>query len=442
MKRNRSTIIFFVLLVVLFVVVFIVQRNTPRPFDWRPTFRHTDHQPFGCAVFDDVLSTSLEDYSVQYKLIGQVYKENLDSLDRWGYPLPEERRRTYMIVANNIELGDTAIICVCRLLRMGHNVVFCATNFSKNITEAFGVNTKYSFGEDLKNFNIRDLVRSGLSRDTIYVNKKFDEYSDSPERPYSVYSPLHPVSLEWEGGEQGYADYRIIFDNEDQDIGYSVKLYPNEDEDEDDEHYDEEGTLFFIATPHLFTNYGILDGDNASYIFHVIAHFGDRPLVRLENTPPPDARNSTSPIRAILRNPALRMALFILLLGVLLMMANAAQRRQRPIPVVTPPANEMLRFTRLIGNLFYQKRDYRDLLCKKYRYFSANIRRRYAIDLDADTPQQTASLLAARMGLPVAEVTADFLRLKQLIVDDARVNDADMRRAIDCINNWKRKLDS
>ena len=46
------------------------------------------------------------------------------------------------------------------------------------------------------------------------------------------------------------------------------------------------------------------------------------------------------------------------------------------------------------------------------------------------------------MGLPVAEVTADFLRLKQLIVDDARVNDADMRRAIDCINNWKRKLDS
>lgn len=183
MKRNRSTIIFFVLLVVLFVVVFIVQRNTPRPFDWRPTFRHTDHQPFGCAVFDDVLSTSLEDYSVQYKLISQVYNENLDSLDRWGYPLPEERRRTYMIVANYIELGDTAIICVCRLLRMGHNVVFCTTNFSKNITEAFGVNTKYSFGEDLKNFNIRDLVRSGLSRDTIYVNKKFDEYSDSPERP-------------------------------------------------------------------------------------------------------------------------------------------------------------------------------------------------------------------------------------------------------------------
>ena len=167
---------------------------------------------------------------------------------------------------------------------------------------------------------------------------------------------------------------------------------------------------------------------------------GRRPLFRLQD----EAITVASPglLSAITDESTLHGALITLLLLIFLLMANAAQRRQRAIPVVAPPANEMLKFTLLIGNLFYQKKNYTGLVQKKYHYFCADLRRLYALDLDATPPDDAAAQLASRMALPTEEVAPYFIELKNVVHDDKPITQTHMRRLIDRINEWKRKLGS
>ena len=55
MKGSR----WFILAMVLFLaVMFLAEYNLPKKFVWNPTFSRYDYQPFGCAIFDDVLTDS------------------------------------------------------------------------------------------------------------------------------------------------------------------------------------------------------------------------------------------------------------------------------------------------------------------------------------------------------------------------------------------------
>ena len=42
------------------------------------------------------------------------------------------------------------------------------------------------------------------------------------------------------------------------------------------------GEIVLVTTPLLFTNYGMLDGDNAAYLFRLLSHLKGLPVVRTE----------------------------------------------------------------------------------------------------------------------------------------------------------------
>ena len=46
-------------MVVLFVLLFLLQMRLPKKFEWNATYYHADRQPFGCYVFDSVLTESM-----------------------------------------------------------------------------------------------------------------------------------------------------------------------------------------------------------------------------------------------------------------------------------------------------------------------------------------------------------------------------------------------
>lgn len=55
--RGSRWFIFFVLTFLL--LMFAIEYHLPKKFVWVPTFSHYDEQPFGCAVFDSLLTVSL-----------------------------------------------------------------------------------------------------------------------------------------------------------------------------------------------------------------------------------------------------------------------------------------------------------------------------------------------------------------------------------------------
>lgn len=55
-------------IIVFLVLMFAIECRLPKKFVWNPTFSHYDKQPFGCAVFDSLLSSSLpKGYSLSRK---------------------------------------------------------------------------------------------------------------------------------------------------------------------------------------------------------------------------------------------------------------------------------------------------------------------------------------------------------------------------------------
>lgn len=122
-------------------------------------------------------------------------------------------------------------------------------------------------------------------------------------------------------------------------------------------------------------------------------------------------------------------------------MVFTAKRRQRVIPVVNPPANQTLRFTQLIGNLYYQKKDYKDILQKKYLYFCAEVKRLNGLDLQSDElDEELCHRLADKMGLDFNEVWPEFRELKHLLKDERMVAEEEMIRNVDRMNSWMNNL--
>ena len=125
------------------------------------------------------------------------------------------------------------------------------------------------------------------------------------------------------------------------------------------------GSITWVCTPLIFTNFGILDANNHEYIFRLLTETGGLPVIRTEAYVPAVQMAEQTPLRFIISQRPLRWALYLSLLVVLLSMIFGFRRRQRVIPVVEKPQNHLLEFVQLIGTLYYQRRDCRDELLQQ-----------------------------------------------------------------------------
>ena len=121
-------------------------------------------------------------------------------------------------------------------------------------------------------------------------------------------------------------------------------------------------------------------------------------------------------------------------------MVFTAKRRQRIIPEVEKPKNRNLEFVKLIGTLYYQKHDYRDLVLKKYAYFTEEMRRVLHVDLtDRSEDQRTFAVIASQTDMEEQEVSKLVNTLRKLEEEELNVSRATMESLINQISTiWKR----
>ena len=199
------------------------------------------------------------------------------------------------------------------------------------------------------------------------------------------------------------------------------------------------GAVIVVSTPLAFTNYGILDAPNHEYIFRILSEMGDLPIVRTEAYTKTTEENS--PLRYFLSQPPLRWAVTLGIIAILVFMVFTARRRQRVIPEVEKPKNRNLEFVKLIGTLYYQKHDYRDLVLKKYAYFAEEMRRVLHVDLtDKSEDLRTFSVIATQTGMEEQEVSKLVNTVRQLEDDkESTVSRTTMESLINQITTiWKR----
>lgn len=160
------------------------------------------------------------------------------------------------------------------------------------------------------------------------------------------------------------------------------------------------GHIYLHSEPLFLTNYYLLRKGSEKYLQDVFSYLPDRETVWFVSN---SEISSSSPLRFILSNPALRYAWWLFLGGLLLFVIFNVKRKQRIVPIIEPLRNKSVEFVRSIGNLYLQEGDFHDMMSKKAQYFLNKVR----MDLLIDTTvldENFAQKLHLKTGKPIEKI--------------------------------------
>lgn len=452
MKSSRN---FLFAMLVLFVLFCLLQVNLPKKFVWSPTFSHVDKQPFGCFVFDSVLTQSLPNgYHVTKKTFFQLDQEHA------------KEKISVLMVVDQQDLKQLDVKYLCNIARRGGKVMVVASSSfddGRNTDTVVVDELERTFKvriEDGTYFSLRGIL-AGLKAhdndmyDTIYWNNRETMYAAQSYRMFYnmvggtlfVDSVPKVKRLAYTLSTAGY-DYR-------QDslyVGDFTGFDTIVDEKERIERIDTfaikkipvavsvpygKGEVIFVSSPLLFTNYGMLEGNTFVYIFRLMSYLADLPVYRTEAYVKTDAMlvAEQSPFREFIKRPPLRWALYLALLGVVLFMIFTARRRQRVIPIMSKPANRSLEFIQLIGTLYYQRKDHVDLVRKKFKLFAEELRKTAGVDIsDVNTDDREYLLLAEKTGMNSDRLKKVIRQIRLVLHSEGNISVEEMRSLIDAMD--------
>lgn len=452
MKSSRN---FLFAMLVLFVLFCLLQVNLPKKFVWSPTFSHVDKQPFGCFVFDSVLTQSLPNgYHVTKKTFFQLDQEHA------------KEKISVLMVVDQQNLKQLDVKYLCNIARRGGKVMVVASSSfddGRNTDTVVVDELERTFKvriEDGIYFSLRGIL-SGLKAhdndmyDTIYWNNRETMYAAQSYRMFYnmvggtlfVDSVPKVKRLAYTLSTAGY-DYR----HDSLYVGDFTRFDTIVDKKERIERIDTfaikkvsaavsvpygKGEVIFVSSPLLFTNYGMLEGNTSVYIFRLMSYLADLPVYRTEAYVKTDAMlvAEQSPFREFIKRPPLRWALYLALLGVVLFMIFTARRRQRVIPIMSKPANRSLEFIQLIGTLYYQRKDHVDLVRKKFKLFAEELRKTAGVDIsDVNTDDREYQLLAEKTGMNSDRLKKVIRQIRLVLHSEGNISVEEMRSLIDAMD--------
>lgn len=442
-------------MLVLFVLFCLLQVNLPKKFVWSPTFSHVDKQPFGCFVFDSVLTQSLPNgYHVTKKTFFQLDQEHA------------KEKISVLMVVDQQNLKQLDVKYLCNIARRGGKVMVVASSSfddGRNADTVVVDELERTFKvriEDGTYFSLRGIL-AGLKAhdndmyDTIYWNNRETMYAAQSYRMFYnmvggtlfVDSVPKVKRLAYTLSTAGY-DYK----HDSLYVGDFTGFDTIVDEKERIERIDTfaikkvptavsvpygKGEVIFVSSPLLFTNYGMLEGNTFVYIFRLMSYLADLPVYRTEAYVKTDAMlvAEQSPFREFIKRPPLRWALYLALLGVVLFMIFTARRRQRVIPIMSKPANRSLEFIQLIGTLYYQRKDHVDLVRKKFKLFAEELRKTAGVDIsDVNTDDREYLLLAEKTGMNSDRLKEVIRQIRLVLHSEGNISVEEMRSLIDAMD--------
>lgn len=452
MKSSRN---FLFVMLALFVLFCLLQVNLPKKFVWSPTFSHVDKQPFGCFVFDSVLTQSLPNgYHVTKKTFFQLDQEHA------------KEKISVLMVVDQQNLKQLDVKYLCNIARRGGKVMVVASSSfddGRNADTVVVDELERTFKvriEDGTYFSLRGIL-SGLKAhdndmyDTIYWNNRETMYAAQSYRMFYnmvggtlfVDSVPKVKRLAYTLSTAGY-DYK----HDSLYVGDFTRFDTIVDEKERIERIDTfaikkvptavsvpygKGEVIFVSSPLLFTNYGMLEGNTSVYIFRLMSYLADLPVYRTEAYVKTDAMlvAEQSPFREFIKRPPLRWALYLALLGVVLFMIFTARRRQRVIPIMSKPANRSLEFIQLIGTLYYQRKDHVNLVRKKFKLFAEELRKTAGVDIsDVNTDDREYLLLAEKTGMNSDRLKKVIRQIRLVLHSEGNISVEEMRSLIDAMD--------
>ena len=382
---------------ILFVIVFLMLQK--RQFKWETNYSTYSDEPFGCQLFDSIMSSSCtQGY--------EVVDTRLDSI----LLSPKWKRHLVMEICDLAELNLTPKL-VLDFVRDGG--VFLLASEYWNAEFVWSLNA--SFKRDDSNIHIGQPVEGEFQQVV------FKQSATYPEHTYTLSSSLCDYYLTPSDPADTVLFTKDIIKAKKYNLKWSdhVFLKTSQKPVVSTASYGK-GQIILCSMPMLFTNYGIMESDNFGLIMRIVSLAGKKKIVRTDETHRFELPNIENPIQEgetpimdhILNNQALQTAFYLTLAGLLIFFIFNSRRRQRIIPVIKAKTNGQLNFVKQIGSLYYRNGSSDSIIRKKYAMLMAEIKKKVRTESDDPLHSHTDLMrIAAHTGLTLDEVRQVFQRM-------------------------------
>ncbi|MDP5200130.1 DUF4350 domain-containing protein [Flavobacterium sp. DG2-3] len=337
--------IYIAILVLILGITLLVDKGQPKPIDWTPTYSVEDKIPFGLYVFDQeadgLFKQKVERISTQtpYEYLDSQYdaRENVETYKIKG---------TFINISEAENIDDQSMKEILYFVSHGNNAFLSMKVFPKVLLDSLKIELKTDF---IPNDSTSAwMANKNISQKKYTFNTGLSDY-------FSKIDTLNTKIL-------GYQSTR----KNKRQVNFIEVPYKN-------------GYLYLHTQPVAFTNYNLLKKNNYQYTENLVSYI-PKGNIFWYNKSFNDKRISSSPMRYIWSQPALKSAWYLGIIGILIFMIFNAKRKQRIVPIIKPLQNLTVDFTKTVGNLYYQEGDHTNIIDKKIIYFLEKIRTDYLID--------------------------------------------------------------
>jgi hypothetical protein len=353
----------------------------------KETYQNNDKKPFGGFIAFEELSLILNQEAINISTIplGAQWKDIKDEYD--------SAKLLYILITKNLMLNYLEVNTILKFVSAGNDLFISADYIQPELLEGFHCRVRREK---------EALMESGGKMQTASVMKVPNR--DNPLAYSYYYYPFFNSIL----FEKKYGT--VLGFNQNNESNYVVLEHGK-------------GKVYLHVAPRVFSNYFLLSHNNLDYYKYVLSTIDSGPDYifwdEYYKLPPEKRRQQKngsadfSALRVFKKNPALMWALGLVIAGLLLYVAFNTKRKQRSIREIPPKSNATVAFTEIIGRLYLQQKNNKNIAEKQITYFYEKIRNQYFIQT-SEPDDLFLQSLAGKSGVGIELIKELFTLIKHI----------------------------
>ncbi|KGO87842.1 hypothetical protein Q765_04985 [Flavobacterium rivuli WB 3.3-2 = DSM 21788] len=373
---NRKLILYIGIVVIIAGLLIYDDASSPDPIDWTPTYSTSAKAPLGLYVFNEEVNGLVKGDSIEkFRITPYEYFDEKYDYDTEKYTI----KGTFLAISEVDEIDSQSATELLSFADYGNTVVLSMKQFPQKITDTLDLHAESRFFGDSIQFNLQK----------------------SPAKKYwynegvgvTFFDSLTPQKIK----ESGIKILGYQIDNGKKLPNFIEVPFGN-------------GRILLHTQPAVFSNYYLLKGNHYQYTQDVVSLIPRGTLYWQDGNA--TSTMNDSPLGYILKQPALKAAYYLGLLGLAVFIFFNAKRKQRIIPEIAPLRNTTIDFAKTIGNLYFMEGDHHTIIEKKIIYFLEQVRTEYLIDTYS-LDDAFAEKLHLKTGKPVEEIQTAINLIKK-----------------------------
>jgi len=348
--------IFIILLIVVFGGFIFLEATAPKPIDWSPSYWRSYTKPYGAKVFDEIFTQNQNANTLDRSIYEELTEEDIDG--------------NILFFNTSLAVGKVDAEELLNWISDGNTAFISAEYISRTIIDTLELD-KEQF-----NFNSQFTYKPSFKFDTL---KRSKSYAFDRNLNVQYFKNLDTLDYRTLG-------YSYVVNND----STIVKHLPNFIKVNFGQ-----GHLFLHLFPQAFTNYFLVNADNAEYTKTILGNLNYSKDIYVDQYYKDQKQYiQKSVLQYLLTNKYLKWAYYVLLVMTIIYIVFEGKRKQQAIRIVKPYVNKTYEFTNTIAEMYYSKNDHLSIATKQIEHFLHHVREVYRIptnELNDEFVKQLAS---------------------------------------------------